>query len=82
MGLFDCGRSTKGCPIKKGRIIREGKSVLFSDYIISNKDLKACIRQIAFSPCGRIMLAVGDHARVSRYDFDEHFVSKEEDSDD
>uniref|UniRef100_A0A1I8BXC9 WD_REPEATS_REGION domain-containing protein n=1 Tax=Meloidogyne hapla TaxID=6305 RepID=A0A1I8BXC9_MELHA len=44
-----------------------------SDYFLipSNKELKGCIRQIAFSPDGKIMMAVGDWGLVIRFDFNQ-----------
>ncbi|KAF7637904.1 hypothetical protein Mgra_00002609 [Meloidogyne graminicola] len=41
-----------------------------SDYFLvpGNKELKKCIRQIAFNPDGRVMMAVGDCGLVIRFD--------------
>lgn len=48
--------------------------IIFSDYLIVNKEnLKTCIRQVTFSPDGKIMIAVGDNAKVMRFDLDESY---------
>ncbi|CAK5034302.1 unnamed protein product [Meloidogyne enterolobii] len=46
-----------------------------SDYLLvpSNKELKGCIRQIAFSPDGKLMMAVGDWGLVIRFDLNPDF---------
>jgi WD40 repeat protein len=40
-----------------------------SDYLISpsSRELRGCVRQIAFSPDGNVMIAVGDGGIVSIY---------------
>ncbi|KAI1714175.1 polycomb protein EED [Ditylenchus destructor] len=49
------------------------------DYLIPAKDVKAAIRQVVFSPCGKHMITVDDLARICRYDlspFDENSSSQ------
>jgi hypothetical protein len=41
---------------------------MFSDFVLNGPDQLPCIRQIAFSPCGQILIAACDGGQIARFD--------------